>query len=42
MALVSILGSTDNNIFIVPIGGKRTGMNNDSGFNEKKRKYAFD
>ena len=42
MALVSILASTDNNIFIVPTGGKCAGMNNDSGFNGKKRQYAFD
>ena len=42
MVLVSFLGSTDNNIFIVPTGGKRTGMNNDLGFNGKKRQYAFD
>ena len=42
MALVSILGSTDNNIFMVPTGGKCTWMNNDSGFNGKKHQYAFD
>ena len=42
MALASILGSNDNNIFIVPTGEKRTGMNNDLGFNGQKRQYAFD